>query len=151
METLKEAHRLGLRTYGMFCPLLPGIADTHHQIEELIKFAVEGDVEEIFAEAINPRGRGLILTQQALEAGGHHTEAVAIERIRNKANWSAYVVQLIQNMQRSVRTFYDIRKLKFLQYPSGLRTEDLNKLKQDNKGIIWLGNNKSKAKSQSGQ
>ncbi len=123
MEALKEAHQLGLRTYGMFCPLLPGIADSPEQIEELIKFAVECGVEEIFAEAVNPRGRGLILTQQALEANGYNNEAAAIKRVRNSENWSAYVVRLIQNMQRSVRKYYDIRKLRFLQYPSGLKTK----------------------------
>jgi hypothetical protein len=63
-----------------------------------------------------------------------------IERICNKANWSAYVTQLIQNMQQSVRTFYDIQKLRFLQYPSGLKTEDINKIRQDDAGVIWLGN-----------
>jgi DNA repair photolyase len=31
MEALKKAAKLGLRTYGMLCPLLPGIADAPNQ------------------------------------------------------------------------------------------------------------------------
>jgi len=122
----------------MFCPLLPGIADSPEQTDELVRFAVACGVEEIFCEAVNPRGRGLILTQQALESKQYHAEAAAIQRIRNRAHWSAYVVQLIQNMQQSVKRFYDIGKLRFLQYLSGLRTEDVDRIRQDDAGVIWL-------------
>lgn len=138
MEALKEAHSLGLRTYGMFCPLLPGIADLPEQTDELVRFAVTCGAEEIFCEAVNPRGRGLILTQQALESNRYHAEAAAIQRIRNRAHWSTYVVQLIQNMQHTVKRLYGIGKLRFLLYPSGLRTEDISKIRQDDAGVIWL-------------
>lgn len=138
METLWQSHKLGLRTYAMFCPLLPGIADSPALIDELIKYAVNCGVEEIFAEAVNPRGRGLILTQQALESKGYHTEAAAINNIRSRENWSQYIVRLIKNIQRGVREFYDINKLRFLQYPSGLKAKDINSIKQDDTGVIWL-------------
>ena len=138
METLKQAHQLGLRTYGMFCPVLPGIADSPEDIDESIKFASDCGVEEIFAEAVNPRGRGLILTQQALEKEGYLNEAAAIESIRSKKTWSKYVVQLIKNVQLSMRKFHDINKLRFLLYPSGLRPQDIEEIKCDNDGIIWL-------------
>ncbi|MFC1675953.1 radical SAM protein [Planctomycetota bacterium] len=138
MKTLKQAHQLGLRTYGMFCPILPGIADSPDKIDELIKIATDCGVEEIFAEAVNSRGRGFILTQQALESEGYINEAAAIENIRNKKNWSKYVVQLIKNVQQSMRKFHDINKLRFLQYPSGLRAEDIEEIKKDDAGVIWL-------------
>ncbi len=138
METLQEAHKRGLRTYGMFCPILPSVANLSTQIDELIRFAIDCGVEEVFAEAVNPRGRGLILTQQALESKGYHTEAAAINNIRSREKWSQYVVRLIKNIQRSVREFYDINKLRFLQYPSGLKTKDINSIKQDDTGVIWL-------------
>ena len=38
LAALKEAHRLGLRTYGMLCPLLPGIADDPKQIDWLVRY-----------------------------------------------------------------------------------------------------------------
>ena len=138
METVRQAHERGLRTYGMFCPILPSVADSPAQIDELIKFAVDCGVEEIFAEAVNPRGRGLILTEQALEAEGYHVEAAAIKNIRTRQNWSDYVVRLIKNVQRSMRKYYDISKLRFLQYPSGLRKEDIIEIKKDDAGVVWL-------------
>jgi len=138
METLREAHKRGLRTYGMFCPILPSIADSPDEIDELIKFATDCGVEEIFAEAVNPRGRGLILTQQALESEGYTNEATGIRHIRNRRNWSDYVIRLIKNVQRSVRKHYDINKLRFLQYPSGLNERDIAEIKKDDAGVIWL-------------
>ena len=35
IAALREAHARGLRTYGMLCPILPGIADNPEQIDEL--------------------------------------------------------------------------------------------------------------------
>lgn len=138
METFREAHERGLRTYGMFCPILPSVADSPTQIDELIKYAVDCGVEEIFVEAVNPRGRGLLLTEQALDAAGYYTEAGAIKNIRRRQNWSDYVIRLIKNVQRSVRKYYDISKLRFLQYPSGLKERDIAEIKKDDAGVVWL-------------
>ena len=139
MVALREAHARGLRTYGMLCPILPGVADTTQQIDELVRFACECGAEEIFAEAVNPRGRGLILTQKTLAEHGYHEQAQAVGAVRKKVNWSRYVVALIQHLQDSVRRFYDTSKLRFLLYPGGLTSEDLAQLKQDDAGIVWLG------------
>ena len=46
MEALQEAHQRGLRTFGMLCPLLPGIADTPEQIGELVAFLEGCGVDE---------------------------------------------------------------------------------------------------------
>jgi DNA repair photolyase len=142
MAAAKEAHRLGLRTYAMFCPLLPGIADSPEQIDELVRFALECGAEEIFVEPVNPRGSGLRLCQEALEAKGFHAEASAIERIRKREHWSEYVVQLIRNVQASVRRHSDIDKLRFLLYPSGLLPDHVARIRQDDAGVIWLGSKK---------
>ena len=40
MAVLEKAHFLGLRTFGMFCPLLPGIADDTAWIQELAAFGL---------------------------------------------------------------------------------------------------------------
>ncbi len=139
VTVMREAHARGLRTYGMFCPLLPGIADSPDQIEQLVKSAVEYRAEEIFVEPVNPRGPGLILTQQALANNGYKDEAAAIESIRTKEGWSQYTTQLISNVQQSVRKLYDISRLRFLLYPSRLKEEDAVQIKQDEAGVIWLG------------
>ncbi len=137
-KVMQKAKTLGLRTYAMLCPLLPGIADSPEQIKELVKTAVDFGAEEIFAEAVNPRGRGLILTQQALEKTGYHNEAKAVEAIRSQTNWSEYVAKLIRNLQQSVRKYSDIKKLRFLLYPKGLTINDLTEIKNDDAGVVWL-------------
>jgi len=141
MAALRETRARGLRTYGMFCPMLPGIADRAEQIDELVEFACECGVEEIFAEAVNPRGRGLILTQKALAEQGFREQAEAVAAIRNRVHWSRYVTNLIQRLQGSVRRWYDINKLRFLLYPGGLTPDDLARVRQDDAGIVWLGKN----------
>lgn len=103
MMALQDAHELGFRAYGMLCPLLPGIADSPEQIDELVKFAVDCGVQEIFAEPVNPRGHGLKFTQTVLEAQRFYAEAEAVNQIRNQKNWSVYVAKLLKTIQATVR------------------------------------------------
>ena len=138
MVVLREAHRRGLRTYAMFCPLLPDIADSPEQIDRLIQFATEIEAEEIFAEPVNARGPGLRLTQEALQKAGFKKEAAAVGDIRNQKNWSRYTTELISNIQQSTRQFHDINKLRILLYPSRLAKEDIEKIRKDDAGITWL-------------
>jgi DNA repair photolyase len=139
MLAMVEAAARGLRTYAMLCPLLPGIAGSQEDIETLVEFAVDCRAEEIFAEPVNPRGPGLRLCQEVLEKNGHQNQADAILHIRQKANWSHYVAELIRKVQHAVREHYDIAKLRFLLYPSGLLPEDRERIKQDDAGVVWLG------------
>jgi DNA repair photolyase len=138
MRVLKKAHRMGFRTYMMLCPLLPGIADSPEQIDKYVKFAESIGAEEIFSEAVNQRGRGLILTQEALEENGYWDEAQAVKTIRKKKNRSQYTYDLIRNLQKSVKEHSDIRKLRFLLYPNNLQQEHASKLKKNGQGIVWL-------------
>jgi DNA repair photolyase len=139
MLAMVEASTLGLRTFAMLCPLMPGIADSPEQIDRLVQFVVEIGAEEIFVEPVNPRGPGLKRCQELLETAGYTTEAAAIERIRHQAAWSDYVATLIHNVQTSVRRHSDISKLRFLLYPSHLTPTDRNRILQDDAGVIWLG------------
>lgn len=144
IEALREAHRRGLRTYTMFCPLLPGIATSASDIDELVNLAGECGAEEIFVEPVNARGPGLKLTQSVLAQNGYETAAVALGRIRAAQAWSRYVVELIANVQRSVRARSDIAKLRILLYPSKLTSGDLATIRQDDAGVIWLGKRESR-------
>jgi DNA repair photolyase len=137
-RVMQKAKALGIRTYAMFCPLLPGIANGPDQIDEFVCQAVEFGAEEVFAEAVNPRGRGLILTQQALDQNGFNAEAAAIASIRSRTQWSRYAVDLITDLQRSIRKHYDINKFRFLLYPAGLTTNDLQTIQHDDGGVVWL-------------
>jgi len=136
---MTEAASRGFRTYGMFCPLLPEIADSPDQIDRLVKLAVACKVEEIFVEPVNPRSPGLKHCQQALELWGYDKEAEEIEKIRNRQNWSRYVVNLLGNVQQSVRKYSEITKLRFLLYPSRLLPEDVQAMRKDDAGVVWLG------------
>jgi DNA repair photolyase len=138
MSVMVEAAARGFRTYGMFCPLLPGIADAPEQIDQLVKFAVDCRMEEIFAEPVNPRGPGLRLCQEALEQWGYDKQAHAIAQIRSRKHWSEYVVQLIRNIQASVRKYSTISKLRFLLYPQNLLPEHKTAIQKDNEGVVWL-------------
>ncbi len=138
MEVMREAHRRGLRTYAMFCPLLPGIADSEEAIEELVRFAVEIGAEEIYAEPVNPRGNGLIKTLEALSSHGYDLEADAVGGIRKRTVWSTYVADLTRRVQQAVRKYSDIDRLRFLLYPKDLSPGDRNRIKEDDRGIIWL-------------
>jgi DNA repair photolyase len=139
MLAMVEARTLGLRTYAMLCPLMPGISDSPEQVDRLVHFAVEVGAEEIFVEPVNPRGPGLKRCQELLEKAGYMTEAAAIERIRHQNAWSNYVATLIHNVQTSVRRHAYISKLRFLLYPSHLKPTDRNRILEDDAGVIWLG------------
>lgn len=151
MAALKKAHRLGFRTYGMLCPLLPGIADQYEQILELVDFVRECGAEQVFAEAVNPRGKGLPLTAEALRASGYVAEAEAVNKIRDESDWSAYTVELIRNLQRAMRKRRMIDKLRFLLYPSSLTAEAVDGVKRDDAGVVWLWPDLKPAKPATGK
>ena len=138
MRVLKKAHKMGIRTFGMLCPLLPSIADSQENIDELVKFCEEIGCEEIFSEALNSRAKGLEYTQKALTENGYLTEAEVIGSIARKSNWSKYAFELIKNIQNSVRQHSSISKLKFLLYPKGLTADHRKQIEKDDAGIVWL-------------
>jgi DNA repair photolyase len=139
MAALAEAKRLGLRTYAMLCPLLPGVANTPKQLQKLVSFAKKIGAEEVFAEPVNARGSGLKNTEEALRTAGYENEADAICAIRTRRNWSKYVVKLIADLQQTMRKRGMIDKLRFLLYSSGLTEQDKAIILKDDEGVIWLG------------
>jgi DNA repair photolyase len=138
-QTMRQAHKMGLRTYAMLCPLLPGISNQREQIGEMVKGAEGFGAEEIFAEAVNHRGRSLVATQEVLHQAGYKEHADSIAHIRTLANWSEYVTQLIQDVQASVRQYSDISKLRFLLYREGLEDRDVEMIQRDPEGIRFVG------------
>ncbi len=138
MAAMKKAHKLGLRTYGMLCPLIPGIADDPKQIDILVRFVKDCGAEEVFAEAVNPRGRGLQLTEETLRANGFDAEADAVLQIRKRKNWSPYVVALIRSVQDAMQRHMTTNKLHFLLYPTGLTAGDLTQIQMADAGVVWL-------------
>ncbi len=138
MAAMMKAHKMGLRTYGMLCPLLPGIGDDPQQIDDFVKFCKSVECEEVFAEAVNSRGPGLRKTEEALRANGFVEEAQAVGAIRKTTNWSPYVVALVRHLQKAMRAHMTTKTLRFLLYPGRLNEDDRTKLEKDGAGIIWL-------------
>jgi DNA repair photolyase len=139
MAALGNAHRLGLRTYGMYCPLLPGIADDAGAIQSLIEFGLRCRVEEVFVEPVNARGPGLKATETALREAGFVAEADAVAQIRNKEGWSSYVTRLLNNVQEALRRRGALENLRFLLYPSRLMPDDEKWIREHSEGVKWLG------------
>lgn len=139
IAALREAHRLGLRTYAMLCPLLPAIGDSPPDVRELVRTVRDCGAEEIFAEPVNPRGPSLRLTQEALIDHGHIAQASAIAFVRSQADWSCYLVDLVRSIQAAMRDLSDIRKLRFLLYPSRLLPDHTAMIRADDAGVVWLG------------
>jgi hypothetical protein len=135
---LRKACRMGLRTYGMLCPLLPGIADAAAQINELVRFVKGIGAEEVFAEAVNPRGSGLKNTEETLRAKGFHAEAETVSSIRQRTHWSPYVADLADGLQRAMQRHMTTEKLRFLLYPSHLTPHDEARIRRQRAGVIWL-------------
>ena len=138
MAVLREAHQRGLRTYGMLCPLMPGIANAPDHIEALVSFLQECGVEEIFSEAVNQRGPGLKYTEEALRQSGLLAEADMLARIRRAADWSTYVADLIRDLQTAMRRRGMINKLRFLLYSTNLQLDDKARIEADDAGVVWL-------------
>ena len=138
LAALQQAHRLGLRTYGMYCPLLPGIADDAGAIQQLIEFGVRCGAEEFFVEPVNARGPGWKATESALREANFVPEADAVANIRSKEVWSSYATRLLNNVQEALRTLGALDKLRFLLYPSRL-TADERWIQDHSHGVKWLG------------
>lgn len=139
MAALREAHRRRLRTYGMLCPLMPGIAADPGSVSRLVDVVLDCGAEEIFVESVNNRGPGLKATEEALRRAKYAAEADAIAAIRHAAGWSAYTRRLLETVQETLQRRGCIDKLRFLLYPSRLAAADRDWIAAHAAGVKWLG------------
>lgn len=106
MAALAEAHKRGLRTYGMLCPLLPGISDGPGEVDEMVRFVLDCGAEEVFAEPINARGPALGLTEQVLRSVGYSDAADTLGAVRHGTG----VVNLYAPAARALAGFIEQKK-----------------------------------------
>ena len=59
LAALRRARKMRLRTFGMLCPVFPGIGDSRERLEELFDAVIKCNVEAIWLEPVNPRGAGV--------------------------------------------------------------------------------------------
>ena len=138
LAALKKASKTGLRTYGMICPCLPGIADGKESVEEMFDAVLECDVEDIWLEPVNRRVRNLQYTVYALEDAGLEADAEAVDTIRKENNWSVYATALIKTAIGVAKSKGVLDSLHILLYPKKLSPEHVAELKRYKRGIIWL-------------
>ena len=137
LEALSEAHRLGLRTFGMLCPCLPGVLNDAAGLSEIGEVLRECNVEEVFLEPVNARGPALGRTEEALRVEGADEVADAIRLIRVRKNWSAYTADLIKTSEKVFHDFSRKRCLHFLLYSKTLQIEDRERIDRYS-SIVWL-------------
>jgi DNA repair photolyase len=140
LNALKKAHEMGLRTYGMLCPCLPGVADSEAVLRELFDVVLARGAKGIWTEPINSRGRAVAHTVQALRRAGLNTEADAVDHIRNRSNWSSYAFEFVQNAVKVATEKKTLDQLHILLYSASLTDEHAAQLRKYPKGIVWLEN-----------
>ncbi len=135
---MREAHDRGLRTYGMFCPLIAGLGAMDNDVEELFQFALANGCEEVFAENLNDRDHAMEKVEVALRQGGFDYEADRVKEAAQNPGYTHYVASLVMKVQRAARKSGLIEKLNFLLYEKYLEPWARETLKRDPAGIRWL-------------
>lgn len=137
VRVMEEAVRRRLRVYGMVCPCLPGVLDDEGGLCEVADLLRRLGAEEVFLEPVNPRGRGLVRTEEAFRAANMPLLANAAGSIRRRAAWSSYARALIETAEAVFANYAARHRLRILLYPSGLRDEDRESLKKCS-SVVWL-------------
>ncbi len=116
---------------------LQEIAEKLKAIKEALNKSQEAPAQEV-VEKSEMNSLDFEIVAKSLEDAGHINEAHAVSIIRKKSNWSNYAMQLIKNVQVSMRKYSDINKLNILLYPKNLLAEHIAEIKKDDTGVIWL-------------
>lgn len=138
IPALLEAGATGLPTFGMLCPLIPAFYQTQDKVDRLLEASLGAHSVEIFAEVLNPRGRCLMHTRDALRAAGMAAEANAVDALRRREIWSRESTRVIEMVVDAARRLYDLERLRILLYPKKLTPADAKRLRPIQQGIIWL-------------
>ena len=133
LAAYEKANEMGIRTFGMLCPLLPGIATSYDDIGDLMETVLMVGAETIWVEPVNKRGRSLIMCQKALEKAGMVELAHNIDEIRSAEMHTLYTDDLIDTATNVARDLDCLDKLKILVYGN-----PENHYCKDDTAVIWL-------------
>lgn len=122
----------------MFCPALPGIADSPEALEEMFATAVECGAEDVWMEPVNPRGKGIVRCAQALSTAGFLATAKAVDAIRHALAWNEYALGLVRTAQAAAARQGLIDRLHVLLYANRFSPDAQDALNKDRRGIVWL-------------
>ncbi len=129
----EKAKDMGIRTFAMLCPLLPGLATSYVDIHELMEIMLAFGVENIWVEPVNKRGGSLLKCQRALEEAGMNDLAYNIEEIRSTEMHQLYTDELIDVATNAARDLGCLDKLKILVYG-----DPNDHYFDDDAVVIWL-------------
>jgi DNA repair photolyase len=138
LEAMIEASRRGLSTFGMLCPLIAPFYQNQADVDEAFKAILPANPQEIFAEPVNARGKGLIHTADALRSAGLKAKAVEVDALRSQERWSAETARLIEMVVDTAERLYEVERLRVLLYPGRLTAEGEQRLRRIAQGIVWL-------------
>lgn len=96
LQALKQVKALGFTSYVITGPCLPGVADTESALTEMFGQVREHGVESVTLEPVSAKAQALQGTALALRIAGLHTEAQAVEALKEKTAWTAYAVTLAE-------------------------------------------------------
>ena len=138
IATMTEAAQRGLHVFGMLCPMFPGLFSTREKVRELLETVAAWNVERIWTEIPNPRGRAIQNCVTRLQAAGHARYATAFNALRDEKARSQYGSWLTTTMQEQCRALGLIDRLHVLNYESSFTDDVRQIINRDSTGVIWL-------------
>lgn len=132
LQTLCMARDMGLRTYGMICPVLPGIGTSQSDYESMLDSVLAANPEMIWTEPLNARGPGIINCANALQRKGYGLNAHEFEMIRSAHFHQLYVEDLINTATNAAVSRGCLDRLKILIYSDG------DGYNVNDAAVIWL-------------
>jgi DNA repair photolyase len=132
IDAMKKAHSIGIKTFGMICPVLPGVGNDPESYKQMLSAVLECDPEAIWTEPLNPRGPGIARCMEILDKNNHSNIAAHFDMIRNSTLHMDYVENLINMSTNIAKEMNCIDKLKILVYSNG------DGYRVDDQAVIWL-------------
>jgi len=132
LQVLYMARDMGLRTYGMICPVLPGIGTSQAGYESMLDSVLAASPEMIWTEPLNARGPGIINCANALQRKGFGLIAHELEMIRSTHFHQLYVEDLINTATTAAVARGCLDRLKILIYSDG------DGYNVNDAAVIWL-------------
>lgn len=132
IDVMKKAHSMGIKTFGMICPVIPGIGNDPESFGEMLSSVLECEPEAIWTEPLNARGSGIIRCVEIFSENGFESIAAQIDMVRNSTFHMVYVEDLINMATAVAKQLNCVEKLKILVHANG------DGYRVDDQAVIWL-------------
>jgi DNA repair photolyase len=132
IDAMKKAHSMGIKTFGMICPVLPGIGNDPDSFGEMLSSVLECEPEAIWTEPLSARGPGIIRCVEIFSENGFESIAAQIDMVRNSTLHMIYVEDLINMATAVAKQLNCLEKLKILVHANG------DGYRVDDQAVIWL-------------